>query len=188
MRTSRRLRGFTLLEVMAAMGLLAIVFTVLMQVRMGATAKAATARSMSVAARLSNKLIHEIEAGLVQDLRDGSSGDFSEEGFGEFLWTIGIGDASNYTGGRDATDEELVWRNWRENQAQGEDSGGSTGGESLIKPEHTRVYVTVEFPSYRNPGEVESLTLETLIDTWAVEQDFILYRNLWPELQPAEIR
>ena len=184
MPTSERRRGgFTLLEVLAALGLLAVVFTVLMQVRMGATAKAATARSMSLATRLGNQLIHRIEAGLVQDLDDGLRGDFSEEGYGDFTWLVGIGDSSGYTGpDRDASDEERVWRNFRENLAQGEEN------EALVKPEHTRVFVTVEFPSFRRPTESESVTLETLVDTWAVEQDFTLYRKLWPELQPAEIR
>ena len=180
MTTSRR-RGFTLLEVLAALGLLAVVFTVLMQVRMGATAKAATARSTSIAVRLGNQLLHRIEAGLVQDLDDGFRGDFSEQGYGDYRYVIGIGDGSNYAGG-EPSDTEEVWRRYRENLAEEE------GNASVIKPERTRIFLTVEFPSYRNPTEPDQLTLETLIDTWAVEQDYTLYRNLWPDLQPAEIR
>lgn len=180
MRTSRRGRraGFSLLEILAAMGLLALITTLLMQVRFQAIGKAGTARSYSVATRLGVALLHRIEAGLVADLDDGYRGDFSDLGYGDFTYVIGIGDSSRWTGDGEMDPAEETLRRFRERQDEEADEA--------IKPELTRVYLTISFPSFRD-DETEELALETLIPTWAVEQDFPLYRTLWPDLQPAAI-
>ncbi len=167
-------RGFTLMEIMAAVTLLAIIFTTVMQIRSGAMAKAAHARSLSVASRLGLALQHRIEAGFVPDLYDGYEGDFSEDGFGDFHYVIGIGDGSQYASGGES-EEESVLRRFRQNEEEERD-------EDAMQPEFTRLFITVRFPSLRNSGEEESYTLESLVDTWAVYQDFELYRALWPDL------
>ncbi|MHC4380823.1 MAG: type IV pilus modification PilV family protein [Planctomycetota bacterium] len=171
--------GFTLIEIMAAVTLLAIIFTTVMQIRAGAMAKATHARALSVASRLGLTLQHRIEAGMVSEIYDGYEGDFSEEGFGDFRYVIGLGDGSQYaSGGED--DSESIWRRFRQNEEEDRD-------EDAMQPEFTRVFITIYFPDVREPNEEESFTLESMIDTWAVYQDFELYRVLWPELLPEAI-
>lgn len=167
--------GFTLIEIMAAVVLLAIIFTTVMQIRSGSLDKAVHARALSVASRLGTGLQHRIEAGLVPDLYDGFEGDFSEEGFGDFRYVIGLGDGSNFVSGGENESEE-IWRRFRQNEEEERD-------EDAMQPEFTRVFVTVYFPDVRSRGEEETYTLESMIDTWAVYQDFALYRELWPDLQ-----
>lgn len=167
--------GFTLIEIMAAVTLLAIIFTTVMQIRAGAIDKAVHARSLSVASRLGMAMQHRIEAGLVGDLYDGYEGDFSEEGFGDYRYVIGLGDGSKFASGGE-NDAEEIWRRYRQNEEEDRD-------EDAMQPEFTRVFLTVYFPDVRNTGEEEAYTLESMIDTWAVYQDFPLYRELWPDLQ-----
>lgn len=175
LRASGKARqGFTLIEIMAAVTLLALIFTTVMQIRAGAIDKAVHARSLSVASRLGMALQHRIEAGMVPDLYDGFEGDFSEEGFGDFRYVLGIGDGSQYASGGGNESEE-IWRRYRQNEEEERD-------EDALQPEFTRIFLTVYFPDVRQAGEEETYTLESLVDTWAVYQDFPLYRELWPDL------
>jgi prepilin-type N-terminal cleavage/methylation domain-containing protein len=173
--------GFTLLEVMAAIALLAIIFATVMQVRQGAVAKATDAYAKSVASRLGLGLMRRIECGLVPDLYDGFQGDFSEEGYGDFTYLIGLGDGSQYAGGDTGSSAEDLWREQRRDDEEDRE-------EDALQPEFTRVFITVTYPNPRI-GEEESATfvLETLIDTWAVYQDFALYEVLWPDLTAEAI-
>gem|GEM_PF-848423 len=172
--------GFTLLEIMAAVTLLALIFTTVMQIRAGAIDKAGRGRSLSISSRLGKSLLHQIEAGLVIDLHDGYSGDFSEEGFGQYKYVIGVGDSSQYSS-ISANDLEDVWRDYRKNQAE-----DATAEEEEQKPEFTRVFITISYPISAGK-ETQDYVLEALVDTWAVERDFELYDFLWPELNPEEI-
>jgi len=168
--------GFTLIEIMAATTLLAIIFTTVMQIKAGAMAKATHARALSVASRMGLTLQHQIEAGMVPDLYDGFEGDFSEDGFGDFHYIIGLGDGSEYSSANGKeSDSEGIWRRFRRTEEEDRD-------KDALQPEFTRVFLTVSFPDVRERGEEESFTLESLIDTWAVYQDFELYRILWPDL------
>ena len=175
-------KGFTLLEIMAAVTLLALIFTTVMQIRSGAMEKAAHARALSIASRLGQTLLHQIEIGNIDDLIDGYSGDFSEQGFGEFKYVIGLGDNSQFSG-NNLSDIENVWRDYRRNET---DNDG-TETESSIFPEHTRVFINISFPSYKNDKDLEEYKIERLVDTWAVERNFELYYVLWPELDPEII-
>jgi hypothetical protein len=167
----------TLLEVLVALVMLATVFTILIQVQRSSVAKAANARSQSIAARLGEQMIHRIEAGMVPDLQDGYEGDFSEDGFGNFSFLIGIGDGSEFAGG--ALDEtEEVLRRFRQ-QADDEN-------EDEVLPEKTRIYLTISFPSYLSETR-DTFQIETLVDSWAIEQDFALFEQLWPDLLPTAI-
>jgi len=180
-RFSPRQQGFTLLEVMAAIALLAVIFATVMQVRQGAVAKATDAYGRSVAARLSLNFIRRIECGLIPDLYDGYQGDFSEDGFGEFTYLIGIGDGSQYASMSENPAED-IWREFRQDDEDDRD-------EDAAQPEFTRIFLTVTFPNPR-PGEEEtsSYTLETLVDTWAVYQDIPLYEALWPDLRAEQVQ
>ena len=169
--------GMTLLEVMVALVMLATVFVILTQVQRSSVAKAANARSQSIAARLGEQMIHRIEAGMVQDLQDGYEGDFSEDGFGSFTYQIGVGDGSEFAG--DPVDvTEDVLRQFRK-EAEDEE-------EDEVLPEKTRVYLTITYPSYLDDSR-QSFQIETLVDSWAIEQDFQLFEQLWPDLLPSGI-
>jgi prepilin-type N-terminal cleavage/methylation domain-containing protein len=173
--------GFTLLEIMAAVTLLALIFTTVMQIRAGAIDKAVRGRSLSISSRLGKSLLHQIESALVIDLVDGYTGDFSEEGFGQFKYVVGVGDSSQYSS-VSANDLEDVWRDYRKNQDE-----DNAVDEDVKKPEFTRVFITVTYPTSAK-DETEDYVLEALVDTWAVERDFELYDFLWPELNPEEIK
>lgn len=178
-KTSNRRSAFTLLEIMASVALLAVIFSFVMQARAGAMDKAANARLVSIASRLGLTQLRRIEAGMIPDLYDGYEGDFSEEGHGQFTYVIGLGDGSQYAaGGEDPTEE--VWRRFLSNEDEERD-------DDEMQPEFERVFFTVTFPSVRDGEEFDTLTLETLIDTWAVYQDFALYRTLWPNLDAEEL-
>jgi hypothetical protein len=164
--------------VLVALALLATVFVLLMQVQRSSIAKAASARAHSIAARLGEQLIHRIEAGMVPDLEDGFRGDFSEEGFGNFSYVLGVGDGGGHAGAA-LDDAEAVLREFRE-RAEDED-------EDEVLPEKTRIYLTISFPSYRSQ-DPENYRIETLVDSWALEQDFALFEDLWPDLLPTEIQ
>jgi len=171
--------AFTLLEIMASVALLAVIFSFVMQARAGAMDKAANARLVSIASRLGIAELRRIEAGMIPDLYDGYEGDFSEQGHGQFTYVLGLGDGSQFASGGDDPTEE-VWRRFLSNEDDERD-------EDDVQPEFTRVFLTISFPSVRTGEETDTITLETLIDTWAVYQDFALYRVLWPDLDLEEL-
>lgn len=174
--TSRsRSRGFTLIEVMAAVLLLAVGLTLMLQERNAAIARAVTARNLSIAARLGNQLLHRIAAARVPDLDDGYQGDFADYGEPDFRFVIGLGDGSAFAGGIGTSDEELIWRQAAERQA--EEQGDDQDTEE--QPEYTRVFLTVLYPTGRAAGDFGEYHLETLLPTWAVYQDFDLWEQLW---------
>ncbi len=180
MTSSRRgRRAFTLIEVMAALMLLAISMTVLLEMRNNAIAGAAEARDLALASRLGVGLLHRIRAGRVPDLFDGYQGDFADQDQPGFHYVIGIGDGSVYSGGNATDPTEQVWRDQAEKNYE-------ESQDSERKPELTRVFVTVSWQG-RAPEE-QKYTLETLIPTWAVDQDFELYQQLWGTNLPAEVR
>jgi|MDSW01.2.fsa_nt_gb prepilin-type N-terminal cleavage/methylation domain-containing protein len=181
-RQRKSQKGFTLLEIMAAVTLLALIFTTVMQIRSGAMEKAAHARALSIASRLGQTLLHQIEIGNIDDLIDGYSGDFSEQGFGEFKYVIGIGDDSQFSGSN-LSDIENVWRDYRRNETS--NNGDET--ESSTFPEHTRVFINISFPSFKNDQDLEEYKIESMVNTWAVERNFELYYAIWPELNPEII-
>ena len=165
-----RSTGFSLIEVMAAVMLLAVSMTVLLQLRNSAMASAVNARSLSIASRLSLGLLHRIEAGRVADLYDGFLGDFSDEGQPEFTYVIGLGDGSAFASGVGDRNSEMIWREAKQEEFEEQEDNDE-------KPELTRVFLTVTYPDAKG-GEAE-YGLETLVATWAVYQDFELYEELW---------
>jgi len=176
MKTTSR-KGFTLIEVMASLILLAVTLVSLLQLRNDAVARAASSRSGSIASRLGLGLLHRVEAGRVADLFDGFQGDFAEEGFGNFTFLLGLGDGSAFAGNTES-DSEMTWRDSA--RAVEEDP------EAVDLPEYTRVFLTVTWPG--SGGEDGSLQLETVLPTWAVYQDFELWDTLWGTSSPGAIQ
>ncbi len=168
-------RAFSLIEVMVSLMLLAVTLTVLLQLRGEAVGRASDGRSLAVASRLSLRMMHQIEAGRFTDLFDGFNGDLADDGYEDFTFVIGLGDSSLYSNNDiDTSSPEYAWREsarTREEERQEEDDSDD------IKPEKTRVVITVTYPGY--DGEEREYQLETLVDTWAVYQDFELYEELW---------
>lgn len=180
--TSRPARsGFTLVEVMAAVMLLGLFLVIMLGQRDHAIAKAAAARNLSVASRLALQMLHRIECGRIPELFDGYEGDFNEEGFPEFLYLVGIGDASRFASA--AAGDSDAEQAWRDDLIRKEEEREDQEGDEN-KPEHTRVFVTVTYPG--TEGE-ETYTLEALVPTWAVEQDFELYEERWGANLPEEV-
>ena len=163
------------MEVMAAIMLLAIVLTTLMDLRNKSIGRAADGRNLAVATRLSGTLMHQIQAGMVRDLYDGMAGDFSEEDYPEFSYVIGVGDSSiiNDSTDLDTDSPEYIWRKALEKRE--EDRQDEEGDD--IKQEKTRVIIVVTYPSFTD--EPLEYRLETMLDTWAVEQAFEMYQAIW---------
>lgn len=172
-----RRAGFSLIEVLAAVLLLAVALTTMLQLRNEALASAVDSRNLSIASRLGLQLMHRIEAARVPDLFDGYQGDFADEGFPEFTWVLGLGDGSAFAGATPEDENERIWRQRAERQAEDEDDEQ--------KPELTRVYLTVRYPA--GDGGEATWELEQLVPTWAVEQDFELWEELWSENLPPDI-
>ena len=167
---------------MAAVFLMVVALVILLQLRESAMAGAADSRSRSIAARTSNHFLHRIRAARIQDLYDGQQGDFSDQGFPDFLWTLGLGDGSAHSGIRGEADSEEAWRQAAEELTEQTLEDESENGYGV---EFTRVFLTVEYPSAK--GGSISYALETLLPTWAIEQDFEVWEELWGEVIPTEI-
>jgi hypothetical protein len=163
------------MEVMAAIMLLAIVLTTLMDLRNKAVGRAADGRNLAVATRLSGTMMHAIQAGMVRDVYDGMAGDFSDQEYPYFTYLIGVGDSSlvNDSSDMDTDSPEYVWRQALEQREEDREEEEGTD----IKPEKTRVILIVTYPS--STDEPLEYRLETMLDTWAVEQDFEMYNAIW---------
>jgi prepilin-type N-terminal cleavage/methylation domain-containing protein len=171
----KRNRGFTLMEVMAAVMLIAIAMTTLMDLRTRSVGRAADGRSMSVAARLSSQLLHRIESAQMLDLFDGMSGDFSEEGFSDFTYVVALGDGSNYAENTQIDSDSPEWA-WRDSLRKREDDRIEEDGNDQ-RPEKTRIVIRVSYLAF--DMEPKEFRLEAMVDSWAVYRDFELYRDLW---------
>ncbi|KAA3607916.1 MAG: prepilin-type N-terminal cleavage/methylation domain-containing protein [Planctomycetota bacterium] len=172
--------GFSLIEVMAALMLLAIAMVVMLEIRNRSIGRAITAMNQSIAARHGENLLQRIRAARVPDLYDGYGGDFTEEGAPDVVYIIGLGEGSSFAGGSLPTEEEAVWREAARTEYEQDE-------EEEQKPELTRVFLTITFPD--GNGEFQDFTLETLIPTWAVYQDFELYDELWgDDTFPSEMQ
>lgn len=89
-RATPRSRGFTLLEAMVALLILAGSLTVLMQVQASSLSKAAKARSVSIAALLARSKMIDIEQEIFDEgFSQGEQvekGDFEDEGYPDIQW------------------------------------------------------------------------------------------------------
>lgn len=175
---SAQKRGYSLVEVMAAVAILSVALVVMLAVRNRAVAQAVDARNLSLAARLGLQLLHRIEAGRIPDIVDGYQGDFSDAGFAAFHYVIGLGDGSNFAASG-LSAEELAWRGYLETRAE------EAKDEEAERPEFTRVFVTVRYPG--GGGEEAEYRIETLLPTWAVYQDFEAYEERWAQNRPAKV-
>lgn len=172
-----RRAGFTLIEVLAAVLLLAVALTVMLQLRNQALGSAVDSRARSIASRMALQLYHRIEAARVPDLFDGFQGDFADEGFPEFTFVVGLGDGSAFAGGVGQDDGELAWRDAAAKSLE--------ESEEEQKPELTRVFLSVRYPGA--DGNESTYTLEGLLPSWAVFQDFDLWEQLWGGNLPPEV-
>lgn len=82
--------GFSLLEVMVAIALLAMSFTMLILVQGRATKLASESRNISIATQLARMQLLECQREVKKDIASASDisleGDFSEQGFPKFKW------------------------------------------------------------------------------------------------------
>jgi general secretion pathway protein I len=85
----RRLKGFTLLEVMVAMAIIAIAFTAVLGSQSQSVSLASEARFSTTAALLAQAKMAELEAKRPEDLAS-ASGDFGED-YPEYTWEVKAG-------------------------------------------------------------------------------------------------
>jgi len=173
-----RRAGFSLIEVLAAVLLLAVALVSMLSLRNAALNSAIDSRSRSIASRLALELMHRVEVARVPDLFDGYQGDFADQGFPEFSYTVGLGDGSAYSAGTPEDGGEAAWR--AAARREYEDS------EDQQKPELTRVYLTVTYPAADTT--LSDYVLEALLPTWAVYQDFELWQEMWGDNLPPEVK
>lgn len=82
--------GFTLMEVLIALAILAMGMTVLIGTQANSAMQSERANNMAVGAMLTRSKMLDIEADLLKEgfseMRESSSGNFREEGFDNFRW------------------------------------------------------------------------------------------------------
>ena len=81
--------GFTLLEVMVSVSLMAVVLVAVMNLYMQTTRMANTARFYSIAPQLAQKALTGIEMTGLASRKEGFSGDFGDS-FPGFTWTVSV--------------------------------------------------------------------------------------------------
>lgn len=86
----RRSAGFTLMEVLVALAILAMGLTVLIGTQANSALQSERANNMAVASMLARSKMLDVEAELLKDgfseMRESSGGTFREEGFERFRW------------------------------------------------------------------------------------------------------
>lgn len=141
--------GFTLVEVMAAIAILGIGLVSLILAVNRAKDTAYVTRSVKAVRHLASNLMSQIETGRLENLYDGQSGDFSEEGYPEFQYEIGIGEESTVqTSGEDMRTSEEKRRDEAKARAKAaenksEEETSSSGSSAL--PTLEQVIVRVNY-------------------------------------------
>lgn len=86
--------GFTLLEVMVALAILALALTVVSQAQQASMRQVLRAKMMTVATLLARGKMVELEDDLFKkgfsDFEEEEKGDFDEEGFRDYQWTLRV--------------------------------------------------------------------------------------------------
>lgn len=151
-RARRAASGFTLVEVMTAVAILGIGLVALILAINRAKDAAYITRSVKAVRHLATNLMAKIETGRLENLYDGQSGDFSEEGYPEFSYQIGIGDESTVqTSGQDMRTAEEKRRDEAKartkalNEQSTTETNATTSPAAL--PTLEQVIVRVEFRS-----------------------------------------
>lgn len=88
--TANNTKGFTLIEVMIAMAILAAVLVVVFQLQSQSISISTDSRFMTTAALLAQSKMAEVEAGSIMDTNT-KDGDFGTD-FPDYTWHLDIGD------------------------------------------------------------------------------------------------
>jgi len=88
--TENKNKGFTLIEVMIAMAILAAVLVVVFQLQSQSISMSTDSRFMTTAALLAQSKMAEVEAGSILDTNS-KDGDFGTD-FPDYTWHLDIGD------------------------------------------------------------------------------------------------
>jgi type II secretion system protein I len=164
---SRSLRGFTLVEVLLALSILAFGLVSVMVARGRAVETAVVARNLKIARLLAENLLAEIESGLREDLVDGMVGDFAEQGLPAFEWRVFIGEDS-VAAASEAKDDQSLAGYYAEKEA--DRRRREDAGEEIPPEPTTPVAVRVSFPTLAETKG--SFLLEGRVDTNVLEGKF----------------
>jgi len=124
MSSLRTTRGFTLLEMMVAIGILAISYVTLMQAQAGAIRMSTYGKQLTVATFLAQAKLEEVEEKLTRegfpDMDDTDDGTFEEQGFPSFRWQLEVNKVELPIG--------EVLNQLLSNMGGEDDEGGGAGG------------------------------------------------------------
>ncbi len=157
----RRSEGFTLVEVLAAIALLAFALTALLLARGRAVAMAWETRSVRIISRLAQTKMDEVEGGLMMDVFDGEDGTFGDLGdeYDGIVWRIGLGEDTE-VGEQQQNNQDPdrpVFRLYRTDleEEQDEDEWDPT----------TRVVIEITAPPLHKGGEPLVFVLDRVVAT-----------------------
>ncbi len=138
MRISKleNVRGFTLVEVMAAVAILGIGLVSLMLAVNRAKDSAFVTRNLKAVQHLSLNLMGEIESGKFETLHDGMLGNFSEQGFPEFEYEIGLGEDSSVSS--DSEDLRTDSEKQRDERRRYEESQNENSNSTSTEQKETK--------------------------------------------------
>jgi prepilin-type N-terminal cleavage/methylation domain-containing protein len=159
--------GFTLIEVTLALAILAFGLVSALLAREKARDVAFVARNLKLARLLGGNLLAEIQSGLREDLIDGSAGDFFDEGYPEFDWTVAIGEES-VAAAEDYRDAESLSGYYAEREASRVEA--KAAGEEIPPDPWTVVAIRVSYPTLTEERGV--FVLHGRVKTAVLEGDF----------------
>lgn len=167
-------RGLSLVEVMIAIALLSIALVTLLSKIHGSIDLAKVAEYQNAARELAKQLMADIEAGTVEDVLDGTTGNFGDPrgNYPELTWMIGRGDSSSI--GSDTLQNANNARLYDKRATSGNPFGidpslvdpYDEAAQSADEP-FTRIRIVVSFPT-TDPEKLGTFVLEKMLPTECV--------------------
>jgi prepilin-type N-terminal cleavage/methylation domain-containing protein len=174
-RTSQQsTRGLSLIEVMIAIALLSIALITLISKVHGSMDLARVTEYQNAARELAKELMSDIEAGTVEDVLDGLTGNFGDPrgNYSELTWVIGRGDSSSV--GAQMFQDSAGSRLYDKRSSDGNPFGSSDPANDPYANTNnnaddplTRVRIVVSYPT-GDPDKPGTFTLEKMLPTECV--------------------
>jgi prepilin-type N-terminal cleavage/methylation domain-containing protein len=171
-----KIRGLSLVEVMIAIALLSIALVTLLTKIHGSMDLAKVTEYQNAARELSKQLMADIEAGTVEDVLDGMTGNFGDPrgAYPELTWMIGRGDSSTVGAEslKNATGSRLYDKRASDSNPFGIhdpalDPYANITDQSQAEDPFTRVRIVVSYPT-PDPDRMGTFTIEKMLPTECV--------------------